>query len=137
MTQKRPKYYQQFCDAKSRCRNPNNKSFKNYGGRGIEFKFDSYDEFEKELGEKPIGYTLDRINNNGHYEVGNIRWASKEDQNRNRRKHKQHTVHVDSFTGYLGISFDKNRNKFLVRKKNKYIGRTKTLEEAINLWQNT
>lgn len=128
------KYYQQYQDAKSRCNNPNNKSYANYGGRGIKFLFESYSDFEKELGQRPPHYTLDRINNNGHYEVGNIRWASKKEQNKNRRTHKQHNVHKDSTTKHIGVTWDKSRSKFLVRKHNKYIGRTDTLLEAIKLY---
>lgn len=128
---KRPEYYQAFQDAKSRCNNPNNKSYPLYGGRGIKFLFQSYEEFSLELGERPEGYTLDRIDSNGHYEPGNIRWASKQTQNQNRRPHKQHNCHSDNVTGHLGITYDKTRGKFMKRFKGKYIGRYNTLEEAL------
>lgn len=71
--------------AKERCNNPNNKAYKNYGGRGIEFRFKSTAEFDAELGPRPKGKSLDRINNDGHYEKGNVRWASKKEQQNNRR----------------------------------------------------
>lgn len=51
----------------------------------VEFRFKSYDEFLTELGPRPDGMTLDRIDSNGHYERGNVRWASHRDQCRNRR----------------------------------------------------
>lgn len=129
----RPKYYAQYCDAKTRCNNPNCKSYPHYGGRGIEFRFTSYKDFEADLGEKPDGYTLDRIDVHGHYEPGNIRWASWSVQNKNRRTHKPHACHKDSLIPYVGITWDKQRQKYLVRKKNIYIGRTNTLEEALKL----
>jgi hypothetical protein len=128
------KYYSAYQDARSRCNNPNNKNYPNYGGRGIKFCFTSYEEFATCLGEKPFGYTLDRINNNGHYEAGNIQWASRQQQNTNRRAHKQHSAHKDSVTGLLGICYDKNRDSFIVRKKNKYIGRYTTIKEAQEVW---
>ena len=127
------RYQSAFESAKSRCNNPNNKNYPNYGGRGIKFLFTSYLEFETELGLRPDGYTLDRINNDGNYKLGNIKWSSKVEQNNNRRKHKQHSVHKDSSTGYLGITFDKTRQCYLVRDKTKYLGRKKTLKDAIQL----
>ena len=136
MKQHKSKYYTAYQDAKSRCNNPNNKSYPLYGGRGIKFLFNSYQEFELSLGEKPVGYTLDRIDTNGHYEFNNVRWASRQMQNQNRRKHIQHKVHKDSITKHLGISFDKKRNKFIVRKHSKFLGRTNTLKEAILLYDN-
>lgn len=80
--------YGSYCGAKSRCQNSNNTSFIDYGGRGIEFKFNSFEEFYKELGDKPepkYEYSLDRIDNDGHYEVGNVRWSTRKEQANNRR----------------------------------------------------
>lgn len=75
-----------YLAAKRRCLNPNCRAFKDYGGRGIEFRFNSYQEFLAEVGRKPTSlHTLDRINNDGHYEKGNLRWATRAEQARNRR----------------------------------------------------
>lgn len=71
--------------AKNRCTNPNADNYKFYGGRGIEFRFDSFEQFYALLGERPDGTTLDRIENDGHYEPGNVRWATPKDQANNRR----------------------------------------------------
>ena len=60
-----------YVTAKTRCTNPNVEAFKHYGGRGIEFRFTSFKEFLTEVGLKPEPknlYSLDRIDNNGHYE---------------------------------------------------------------------
>ena len=73
-------------NAKARCTNPNNKMWKDYGGRGIEFRFKSFVEFFAELGMRPsTKHTIDRIDNDGHYEKGNVRWASRTEQNRHKR----------------------------------------------------
>lgn len=69
--------YCAYTSAKQRCTNPNNPGYKNYGGRGIEFRFKSFEEFYAEVGPRPSPeLTLDRINNDGHYEPGNLRWAT-------------------------------------------------------------
>jgi hypothetical protein len=81
----------------ARCTNPHNKSFADYGGRGIEFRFKPYEEFFAELGPRPAGvdakgnalYSLDRFpDNDGHYEPGNVRWATRVQQNSNQHKRK-------------------------------------------------
>jgi hypothetical protein len=52
----------------------------------VEFRFKSFDEFYVELGPRPEGKSLDRINPWGHYEPGNVRWATHKEQCNNRRK---------------------------------------------------
>lgn len=77
-----------FNDMKYRCTNPKNAGYKYYGGRGIKLKFTS-DEFVNyvinELKINPIGLEIDRINNNGHYERGNIRFVTHQKNSNNRR----------------------------------------------------
>jgi hypothetical protein len=77
-----------YIGAKRRCSDPNVDLFKYYGGRGIEFRFASFEKFYAELGDKPEPkhlYSIDRFPNNGNYEPGNVRWATSEQQNNNRR----------------------------------------------------
>jgi hypothetical protein len=78
--------YRSYSAARSRCTNQNGDAWENYGGRGIEFRFKSYEEFLAEVGRKPgPEYSLDRIDVNGHYEPGNVRWATPTEQVHNRR----------------------------------------------------
>ena len=73
-----------------RCMNPMNKSYKNYGGRGIKVCkewAESFECFINDVGYKPSpAHSLDRINNDGDYEPQNVRWATAKEQANNRRK---------------------------------------------------
>lgn len=75
-----------YHDAKNRCTNPKNRNWKHYGARGIKFLFTSVQQFYAELGPRPSPeHSIDRINNNGNYAPGNVRWATPEEQQSNRR----------------------------------------------------
>ena len=78
--------YKAYVQAKIRCNNELSCDYHYYGGRGIKFLFTSFEEFFKELNHKPSSdHQLDRINNNGHYEIGNVRWATRSENCLNRR----------------------------------------------------
>ena len=81
-----------FSNMKQRCNNPKVRNYKDYGGRGIKVKFASVNEFidyvVNELKVDPRGFEIDRIDNNGHYEPGNIRFVTCKINNNNRRDNK-------------------------------------------------
>lgn len=80
--------YSTWTSMLDRCRNPESKHYKDYGGRGILVckKWEDVREFVKDVEPLYIkGLTLDRINNNGDYEPGNVRYITKKEQNNNKR----------------------------------------------------
>jgi len=85
--------YNIWISIKDRCFNPKKKQFKDYGGRGITMYsewINNYPKFKEyiltNLGERPEGMTLDRINNDGNYEPNNLRWATQLQQCEDHRK---------------------------------------------------
>jgi hypothetical protein len=72
---------------RDRCNNPNNKAYKNYGGRGITVcnRWKNFVNFITDVGERPLGLTLDRINNELGYFPENVRWTDNKTQVDNRR----------------------------------------------------
>lgn len=79
--------YTSWCKMLTRCNNPNDTHYDRYGGRGIKVCkrwTEKFENFLNDMGERPIGSTLERINNDGDYEPGNCRWVTRKDQMRNR-----------------------------------------------------
>ena len=73
---------------RDRCKNINNKQYKDYGGRGISYieSWNDFQNFINDMGFRPTRFhTLDRINNDRGYYKENCRWATRQEQNRNRR----------------------------------------------------
>ena len=83
----------------SRCNNPNTPGYRLYGGRGIQVRYSSFDEFFSDIGPRPsASHSVDRINTNGHYEPGNCRWATKTEQGNNVRSNVVLTMNGSSMT---------------------------------------
>jgi hypothetical protein len=81
-----------YCNAIARCTNVKHPKYPIYGGRGIQFLFEDFESFYAEVGNKPgKEYSIDRIDVNGHYEVGNVRWATPKQQANNRRNSPKNT----------------------------------------------
>lgn len=72
--------YKSYQNACARCNKPSHVKYYSYGGRGIQMKFVSFEDFYAALGDRPEGMTLDRIDPDGHYEPGNVRWATWKEQ---------------------------------------------------------
>ena len=114
-----------------RCNNPKASNYLDYGGRGIQVCKDwlTFENFFNDMGERPEGLSLERIDVNGHYCKDNCCWASPSEQGFNQRKSSNNT------SGKTGVSWSKGRGKweaYIMKDRKKInLGRYETLEAAV------
>ncbi len=84
------KTYRCWWDIRKRCNNKNLSYYKNYGGRGITYckDWDNFELFLRDMGECPIGFTIERLDVNADYNRENCVWATRKQQGRNRRTNR-------------------------------------------------
>ncbi len=116
------KLYNVWSREKQRCTNPKDLDYKNYGAKRIKFstEFNDFLVWLKYIESLPSaykpGYTIDRINNNGNYERGNLRWASKATQQQNTR-----LLRTNNTSGFRGVSKSGNKWKAQIGANNRQI----------------
>jgi hypothetical protein len=98
--------YLSWVAMRSRCGNPNASNYSWYGGRGITVceRWSSFENFLADMGERPDGTSLDRLDTNGDYTPENCRWATDLEQAHNRRR--------PTSSEHPGVSWDKRRKRW-------------------------
>lgn len=104
--------YQTYCGMHNRCYRPNQPAYKNYGARGItvcERWRNSFEAFLEDMGPRPPGHSIDRIDTNGNYEPSNCKWSTVKENCRNMRTKRMVVIdgvemHVSAAAEIYGLN---------------------------------
>jgi len=106
--------YKVWFAMKDRCRNPANSQWKNYGGRGINYdpRWEKFENFIADMGERPAGMTLERTDNNKGYCKANCVWATPQQNSSNKRTAGRYQGKPYTYwSAKLGVSLNSIRQK--------------------------
>lgn len=112
--------FQSWTAMRKRCLNPNHKAYHRYGGRGITIcpEWDSFEKFYVDMGPRPEGTSLDRVDLDGNYEPSNCRWVAVQEQSQNREIVKRAMVAGTSRTFYPDGTRRERKRPYKPRKVN-------------------
>ena len=113
MVKNRSLAYRSWEAMKARCNNPQNNRYRYYGAKGISYvsEWESFQNFLKDMGERPVGTSLERKDGTKGYCKQNCCWATIEVQNRNR------ALHYNSSSGVKGVSWQASVGKWFASAK--------------------
>ena len=122
--------WQSWRSMRKRCLARNSIGYDRYGGAGITIceRWQSFENFYADMGERPIGMTLDRIDNNGNYEPANCRWATRQEQQRNRRKTRRKCQSI--YKGVNSTPAGKWKSTIAISHKSEHLGTYESEIEA-------
>lgn len=116
-----PRAYISWSHMKARCNNKNDKRWEQYGGRGIKYckEWEHFSNFVRDMGDRPLGLTLDRIDNDGDYCKQNCRWTDAKTQLNNTTRNKRYFLNgvsktLSQWIEHFGLKPSTVRQRFYV-----------------------
>jgi len=127
--------FRTWANMRQRCYNPNSPQYPNYGGRGISIceRWNDFNTFVQDMGPRPDGHSIDRIDVDGNYEPSNCRWATNSEQLSNRRPIVYYKRTQTRPMRYITHNRQGYRLCMTLKSKHTYDKKSLTFEEAISL----